>query len=403
MDPGKSLFRGTSGRRLPITPKRSQLSALNGNRPSVAIFCATYLRPEMLHIHRHISGLKNFSPVVITQKREGDWPVERIRVVPRSPFRFVSRGIERLGGKPWQISAGEARRIGEADASLLHIFFGNVAVHLLPLLRRSRIPAVVSFHGSDVAGAIATAEYGEARREMFERSRLVLCRSEQLAEKVARLGCDPAKLRIMKTVLPEIGFVDRALPPDGRWQIVQACRLVPKKGLATSLRAFAIFSKTFPDAGFTIAGEGPMEEELRDLASSLGVADRVSFAGFLPQESLRQVYSRSHIFLHPSETAGGDVEGIPNSLLEAMASGLPVVATRHGGIPEVVTDDTSGLLCEERDHAAVAAALFRLAGDSGLYRRIARAGSDSIRDQFSAERRIAEIEALYREACGIKP
>jgi len=357
----------------------------------------------MLHIHRHIAGLKNFAPVVITQKRDGDWPVERLRVVPRSAFRFLSRGLERFSGKPWQISAGEARRIGEAaaDASLLHIFFGNVAVHLLPLLRRVRVPAVVSFHGSDVAGAIATAEYGEARREMFDCSRLVLCRSEQLAEKVAGLGCDPAKLRIMKTVLPEIGFVDRTPPSDGQWQIVQACRLVPKKGLATSLRAFAVFSKTFSGAHFTIAGEGPMEEQLRELASALGVADRVSFAGFLPQDSLRQLYSRSHIFLHPSETAGGDVEGIPNSLLEAMASGLPVVATRHGGIPEVVTDGASGLLCEEQDHAAVAAALLHLTSDSGLYRKIAQAGSDSIRDQFSAERRVAEIENLYREACGI--
>lgn len=376
---------------------------MNGNRSSVAIFCATYLRPEMLHIHRHIAGLKNFAPVVITQKRDGDWPVERLRVVPRSAFRFVPRGLERFSGKPWQISSGEASRMEEAAAgtSLLHIFFGNVAVHLLPLLRRVRIPAVVSFHGSDVAGAIATAEYGEARREMFDRSRLVLCRSEQLAEKVAGLGCDPAKLRIMKTVLPEIGYVDRNPPSGGQWQIVQACRLVPKKGLATSLRAFAVFSKTFPGALFNIAGEGPMEAELRELAFSLGVVERVSFTGFLPQESLRHLYSRSHIFLHPSETAGGDVEGIPNSLLEAMASGLPVVATRHGGIPEVVTDGTSGLLCEERDHEAVAAALVRLAGDSGLYRRIALVGSDSIRDQFSAERRVMEIENLYREACGI--
>ncbi len=357
----------------------------------------------MLHIHRHVAGLKTFSPVVITQKREGDWPVERIHVVPRSPFRFISRGLERFSGKPWQISAGEARRIGEVEVSLLHIFFGNVAVHLLPLLRRARIPVVVSFHGSDVAGAIAGSGYAEARREMFERSRLVLCRSGQLAEKVAALGCDPAKLRIMKTVLPEIGFVGRTPPPDGAWQIVQACRLVPKKGLATSLRAFAVFRKTFPGARFTIAGEGPMEEELRGLASSLGVADSITFAGFLPQESLRQLFSRSHIFLHPSETAGGDVEGIPNSLLEAMASGLPVVATRHGGIPEVVVDGRSGLLCDERDHAAVAAALVRLTGDPGLYMNIARAGSDAIRDQFSAERRIADIEALYREACGIRP
>ncbi len=354
----------------------------------------------MLHIHRQIAGLRNFSPLVITQKREGNWPTERIRVVPRSPLRFLARGIERLTGRPWQIGACEAARIGSlaSESALLHIFFGNAAIRLLPLIRRVNVPVVISFHGSDVTGAIATPAFGDSRREMFGRSRLVLCRSAQLAGKVAELGCAPAKLRIMKTVLPEIAFVTRAAPPDGAWQIVQAARLVPKKGLATSLRAFSLFKKSFPESRFTIAGEGPLEAELRALAASLGVAGSVSFAGFLPQQPLQKVFSSAHLFLHPSETVAGDVEGIPNSLLEAMASGLPAVATCHGGIPEVIADGATGLLCPERDHAAVASALLRLAREPALYRRIAQAGSESVREQFSADRRIADIESLYREA-----
>ncbi len=129
----------------------------------MALFCATFLRPEMLHIHRQISGLRNFSPVVITQKQEGDWATERVECVRRSPFRFLGRGVERFLGKPWQITRAEAERMRaimrRTEASLLHIFFGNVAVHMLPLIRHAGVPVVISFHGSDVAGQIATPAF----------------------------------------------------------------------------------------------------------------------------------------------------------------------------------------------------------------------------------------------------
>lgn len=375
---------------------------MNGNRPAVALFCATFLRPEMLHIHRQISGLRNFSPVVITQKREGDWAAERVEVVPRSPFRFVGREAERWLGTPWQITRAESERMlaimRRTEASILHIFFGNVAVHMLPLIRRSEIPAVISFHGSDVAGRIASPAFERARREMFRHARLVLCRSEQLAEKVGALGCDASKLRIMRTVLPPVRRISRPPPADGAWQIVQASRLVRKKGIATALRAFAAFLKTHPQAKFTIAGEGPLEEELHGIASSLGIAGSVEFRGFLPQPALARLYESAHIFVHPSETVGGDVEGIPNSLLEAMASGLPCVATKHGGIPEVIQNGVTGMLCKEGDWQGISAALLRLADDPELNARVSVEGSEFVSGEFSAEKQIANIERLYREA-----
>jgi glycosyltransferase involved in cell wall biosynthesis len=356
----------------------------------------------MLHIHRQISGLKNFFPVVLTQKREGEWAAERVEVIPRSPVRFVGRGIERWLGTPWQITGSETEKmrgvLRGTEAALLHIFFGNVAVHMLPVIRSAEIPVVISFHGSDVAGQIATPAFERARREMFRRARLVMCRSEQLAEKVAALGCDAAKLRIMRTVLPPVKRVAHLPPADGRWHIVQASRLVAKKGLATSLRAFAEFSKTHPLAKFTIAGDGPLEAELRGLAAALGISGSVEFRGFLSQAALAALFGSAHIFLHPSETVGGDVEGIPNSLLEAMASGLPSVATDHGGIPEVVQNGMTGLLCREGDWQAVSQALLLLANDPALYASLSKAGAESVADAFSAEKQIANIENLYREA-----
>jgi glycosyltransferase involved in cell wall biosynthesis len=248
---------------------------------------------------------------------------------------------------------------------------------------------------------MATAGYERARAEVFERTAMVLCRSGELASRVAALGCPSDKLRIMRTVLPPIGFSRRQAPADGSWRIVQAARLVPKKGIPTALRAFARFSVQYPAAIFTIAGEGPMAEELRETASRLGIDKRVRFAGFLSQEALTALFRESHIFLQPSETVGGDVEGVPNAMLEAMAGGLPIVATRHGGIPEVVVDGETGLLCAEGDSEAIAGAMARLAGDSVLYSALAKAGADTVGETFSAGRQIANIEALYREAAGL--
>lgn len=363
--------------------------------------CATYLKPEMRHVHRQIVASAAFDPIVITQKienREG-FPFEPVHLVRRTGFRFFGRAVERyVTGRPWQVSGREADAVldilRESRVEVVHVFFGNVAVHWLSLLRRLPMPFVVSFHGADVTGAIASGGYRDAREEVFERAAGVACRSRALAERVAELGCPESKLRVLRTVVPEVDFVERRVPTDGAVRLVQASRLIAKKGLATSLRAFARLVEKWPGAELVIAGEGPMEAELRALAGELGVGERVRFAGFLSERDLGRLMRESHGFLHPSEGVGGDIEGVPNAMLEAMASGLPVVATRHGGIPEVIEDGVNGVLVAERDDTELARGIERLLGDAELYASVARAGAETVRREFSVaglERAAAEI------------
>lgn len=356
----------------------------------------------MHHVHRQILALEGWRPLVITQKIEnlGTFPVDDLAVIPRSPARFLGRALEKhLTGAPWQISRGETRRIRavlrERGARALHVFFGNVAVHLLPLIESVDLPVVVSFHGADVAGAIASEKYRAARARVFARAARVACRSEALAAEVRKMGCPPEKLTVIRTALPDLEFRARSLPADGAIRLFQAGRLVPKKGLATSLAAFARLAARFPRMTFEIAGAGSLEAELRGKAAGLGVADRVTFSGFLDQAALRERLAAAHVFLHPSETVNGDVEGIPNGLLEAMATGLPVVATRHGGIPEAVEDGVSGMLCAERDAEGLAAAVTELVTDPERYARVAQAGAESVREKFSRAAIGAQLRALY--------
>jgi glycosyltransferase involved in cell wall biosynthesis len=180
------------------------------------------------------------------------------------------------------------------------------------------------------------------------------------------------------------------------WRFVQAGRLIEKKGLPVTLRAFAVFLGKYPNATLTIAGEGPLLGQLQKLARELNIQRRVSFTGFISQEQLREIYYRSHIFLHPSQTGhDGNQEGIPNSMLEAMASGLPVFATEHGGIPEAIENGVSGVLVPERDDSALARALLKAATDPVLLSRIAHSGAEVVRKNFDLHVQARRLEDIY--------
>ena len=364
----------------------------------------------MLHIYRQITALERFRPVVIAQKREEAerFPFEPVFVVGKPATHFRRRfWYRKLQDAPWQMSRAEVVRIerilSENDAQLLHIYFGHIAVHLLPLMRHWPKPTVVSFHGADVLVDLDKPRYRAATREMLAAVRLVLVRSQSLARAVAALGCADEKIRLHRTGIPlaEIAFRPRTWPNDGAWKLLQAGRLIEKKGFVASLRAFAKFQEKNPAAVFTIAGEGPMRKELVELARKLGVRDRVRFAGFLAQAQLREAFYQSHIFLHPSELgADGNQEGVPNSMLEAMASGLPVFATHHGGIPEAIEHGRSGVLVGERDHTALAAALLEWTKRPEDLARLAQDGARAVAAKFEQRAQVRALEDFYFEAIG---
>ena len=378
------------------------------SRPVVACYCATFLKPEMLHIYRQITALQRVRPSVIAQKRENvaQFPFGRVDIVAKAPTHFLRRfWFRQLHDKPWQISASERHgllaALERANAQLLHIFFGHIAVHLLPLIQAWPKPSIVSFHGADVMVDMNKPAYREATRQMLDAVKLVLVRSESLRRTVVDLGCEKKKVEIQRTGIPldEFPFRERGFPPRGRggeWRFVQACRLIEKKGLPTSLRAFAKFAALYPKSTITIAGEGPLLRELQELARELKIGRRVSFTGFISQEKLREIFYTSHIFLHPSETGrDGNQEGVPNSMLEAMASGLPVFATQHGGIPEAIEHGVSGVLVPERDHEALARALLDAAQDRHLLSRLAREGAAAVAAKFDQRAQIRRLEEIY--------
>jgi len=376
----------------------------------VASYCATFLKPEMLHIYRQITSLRRVRPVVIAQKLENqeDFPFHDIHIIRKPTFHFLRRiWFKQIADRPWHISLAEVRAIERAltenNAQLLHVYFGHIAVLLRPLIRQWQKPSVVSFHGADVLVDMQKPAYRRATKEMLSLVRRVLVRSDSLRQAVIDLGCAPEKIEIQRTGIPltEFLFRERSIPGNRQWRLLQAGRLIEKKGLKTTLRAFAKFGKEFPGARLTIAGEGPQLKELQALARELQIDGVVDFAGFVSQEELRELFNEAHIFLHPSETGrDGNQEGVPNSMLEAMASGLPVFATWHGGIPEAVENNISGILVNERDYRALADGLIETAKSPARLRAMGRMASENVAKKFSQAEQTRWLEEIYLREIG---
>ena len=152
-------------------------------------------------------------------------------------------------------------------------------------------------------------------------------------------------------------------------------------------------------AHYTLIGDGPLGEKLRALARDLDIASQVTFAGAANQRGVIDALLDADLFLGPSVRSQlGDEDAPINTLKEAMAIGLPVVATRHGGIPELVVDGESGLLVPERDPAAIAAAIQKLLAQCADWPAMGRAGRRQVETRFDLHASNLQLAALYAKS-----
>lgn len=393
------------------------MPAATSEKPLVISVCGTFLKPEMLSVYRQVTGLTRWRTEVVCEERinADKFPFSPLTVMKKNKFRPRGNFLRRFWLKhvlkkwnPVQIlpppgwhSHNLAPLLSKSDAKLLHVYYGHKAAKFLPMIQAWGGPLIVSFHGVDATDGAYKDEYAHALPEVFATAKLVLARSQSLLDRVREMGCPPEKLRLNRTPIPLEGIVRRVrtAPADGSWIALQACRLIPKKGLLTAIEAFAVFVKKYPSAQFWIAGEGPQRKALEEKIFSLELESNVKLLGWVSSEELYRKIDAAHLFLHPSEmTSSGDREGVPNAMLEAMAAGLPVVATNHGGIPEAVTHGEDGLLVSEKSPAELAAALLEISSDFQRYEEFSRKAAANIERLYGLSQSLAALEAAYDEA-----
>lgn len=246
-------------------------------------------------------------------------------------------------------------------------------------------PVATMFHGKDMSAYLD--RHPKAYATLFKQGDLFLAISELWQRRLLDLGAPPELTRLHRMGVDVAQFKElpRTYQPGDTIKFVGVGRLVEKKGFDDAIAAFAAFQANAgaPSATLTLIGGGDLRAPLEQQAAALGIADKVRFTGLIPNLQVAAELATAHIFVLPSRTGrDGDMEGVPVALMEAMAQGLPILTTRHSGIPELVHHDEAGLLSDEGDRTALAANMQRLATAPERWPHMGAAGAHRVRQEF---------------------
>jgi glycosyltransferase involved in cell wall biosynthesis len=279
-------------------------------------------------------------------------------------------------------------------------------VMALPAVRMSGLPLVVSLHGSDVFMSERRAAVGRGARMVFRRAAAVTACSDDLAERSLALGAKERPVTVPYGVSTELftPCLDVAKELAKRlelsWEqpmILAVGRLVHKKGFEYLVDAMPRIVAAHPAVQVVIAGQGDLAQDLEKRARRLGVAENLRLVGNVERDELNAYYALATVVAVPSIIDdAGNVDGLPNVLLEAMASGSPLVASAVAGIPQAVRDKKEALLVAERDPEALAGAILELLGSAELRKDLGAAARARARDVFSWRRVGERFESIFR-------
>lgn len=291
---------------------------------------------------------------------------------------------------------------GRTEYDIIHCQFGHLAAPILAFRRLGLLKGavVVHFRGYDITVHVRAKGEG-VYRQVFREADGFLANSEFFRKRAIALGCDPDRIVTVPSPcdVRRFAVVERGVPSGRPVRLISVGRLVEKKGFQDAVRAVALLRDRGLDVHLRIIGEGPWRGRIEETIAAFGVADRVELAGERNHEEIRQDLATSDIFVACSVTAAsGDQDGPVNTLKEAMATGLPVVATRHGGITELVVDGVTGLLAREGDPSDLADRLADLMAESDRWREMGLAGRTVVETACSVEAVVDRMDGAYHRA-----
>lgn len=378
------------------------------NKPVVAHLIRSYLAPTETFIYNQIRCLKSFKPIIVCHNRNKNSPyaicdtfsaLEMLKGYQKIFANYFYKLLRQSTPMECEILK---RTILENKSKLLHFHYAVDARYFLNLNKRLNIPSIVSLYGYDVS-SFPKLYFGYAKfylQPIFEKMDRFLAMSKDMKKDLILLGCPEKKI-----IIHYYGIeVDRFAFPERRYEeketvnILMAGTLEVKKAQHLVLKALKkIENELKNDFTVTIVGDGPMKKGLYRMVKEYGWFTRVKFLGFIPYGSKEMIaaYRNADIFALPSITVRGDKEGIPGTIVEAMASGLPVVSSYHAGIPEVIENYREGILVSEGDIDGLVVALKLLIENRNLREDLGRKAAQRAVKEFDAKEKIKALEKIY--------
>ncbi|KAA9013367.1 colanic acid biosynthesis glycosyltransferase WcaL [Niallia endozanthoxylica] len=287
------------------------------------------------------------------------------------------------------------------QVAAIHAHQGKHSLEILPTALKYNIPLIVHFRGRD--SSTRTEDRYRRNKERYKTlmnkgsGYFAVC--QFLAEELKKLGFPKDKIHVLYGGLDLnlYPYVKRFLPEEGEIRILSVARLVEKKGFLTLINAFQLIQQKYPRATLHIIGTGEDKDKIKSQIHKLGLKDRVFLRGAMDSKQIAKELTKAHLFCLASETGkDGDVEGIPNALKEAMASGLPVISTFHGGIPELIEHKKTGYLAPEKDAKKLAEGMSYFLNHPEVWEKYTKKARKVIEEKFDTNKQILEQQRLYR-------
>lgn len=367
-----------------------------GDRLRVALCVGEWLPASETFIYDQVLHQTSTQALVIARN-----PTEHAPRFPYSPVVHLGK-LEQFSFFRYSYAPSVQRALRAYKTELIHAHFGLNAAMVLPYAERLGLPLVVTFHGHDVGGLEPqNSTHGRYRRyqrlapRLFGYASKLICASSDLAHELIKNGGPEHKVHVHHLGVDVTKF--SPLRPENKRDltVLMVGRLVEKKGTADGIRAFAMLCDEFPSARLDIIGDGPLRSDLERLTKDLKIWDRVSFRGNQNSDEVLRAMQTAALLLTPSYlTSEGDRESGVIVIKEAGAAGLPTVATRHGGIPEIIEDEVTGYLVDERDVAGLRSTMARLLRSSELCLKLGTAARQRIVQHFDSKNRNAILEDL---------
>lgn len=331
----------------------------------------TYLNVTENWSYRLISQLKEVEVYIVTATilNRNTFPLPLARfstplytqpIMPDSPVIYR---LLKLFSRVYWLNFVLPHDLKQVD--LLHAHFSVVGWEYRKLQRKLDIPLVVSFYGFDYEWLPRNhPEWQKRYKILFDEAALFLAEGSAGREKLVSMGCPEYKVRVARlgVNLNEIPFVLRSKGTNSL-KLVQVASFTEKKGHTTTLRAFARAAELYPNMYLTLVGKDPfgLRAELDEIIAEYGITNRVEFVDGIDFAKLHEFLIDFHVFIHPSRHSGsGDSEGgAPIVLLDAQATGMPVLTTNHCDIPDEVIHNVTGILVQENDDEGLAEAIGR--------------------------------------------
>jgi colanic acid/amylovoran biosynthesis glycosyltransferase len=274
--------------------------------------------------------------------------------------------------------------------------YGGTGEKIIPVCKALDLPLIVHFHGYDISQK-DQLEKNDYYKMVFKYASYIVGVSKKMIDDLLQIGCPKEKLIYSPCGVREEFF--ELTPNFNSKQFLAAGRFVNKKAPYYLILAFQKVLLAFPDARLKIAGEGELWNTCKNLIHFHGLDKSIELLGVVDSRTFKKCLEGSIAFVQHSITAeDGDAEGTPVTILEASAAGLPIISTRHAGIPDVVIEDETGLLVDEHDVNGMAEYMIRLLEDRELASKMGDRARQNVKANFSLKMHIDKLNSIIEKA-----